>query len=112
LDSVKNQLVPYTDSNTAGAVVRLSGANRFDTNVAVVKRFWTSVTPRSAVANGLNFPDALAESAYELPLHLVLSTSVPTVVANDIKRIDPDRIDALGGAGVISEGVLATLRAL
>jgi hypothetical protein len=33
-------------------------------------------------------------------------------VAADIQRIDPDRIDALGGTTQISEGVLNTLRAL
>lgn len=115
-DAVKAQLAAYTDSKAAGSVVRLSGnpttGNRFDTNVAVVSRFWTSTVARSAVANGLNFPDALAEGAYELPLHLVQPTSVPTVVANDIKRINPARIDALGGVTQISDGVLNTLRAL
>ncbi|MEO6578545.1 MAG: cell wall-binding repeat-containing protein [Candidatus Limnocylindria bacterium] len=115
-DAVKAQLAAYTDPKTAGSVVRLSGnsttGNRFDTNVAVVSKFWTSTVARSAVANGLNFPDALAEGAYELPLHLVQPTSVPTVVANDIKRINPARIDALGGVTQISDGVLNTLRAL
>ena len=60
----------------------------------------------------MNFPDALAEGAYDLPLHLVTPTSVPSVVATDIQRIDPDRIDALGGTTQISDGVLNTLRAL
>jgi putative cell wall-binding protein len=111
-DAVKAALVPYTDGGTAGDVIRLSGADRFATNVAVVQEFWTTTVARSAVANGLNFPDALAEGAYDLPLHLVTPTSVPSVVAADIQRIDPDRIDALGGTTQISDGVLNTLRAL
>ena len=109
-DAVKNALVQYTDSKTAGAVVRLSGTDRFGTNVAVVQRFWTSTVARSAIANGMNFPDALAEGAYQLPLHLVQPTAVPAVVRADIARINPDRIDALGGTTQISEGVLAALR--
>jgi len=58
----------------------------------------------------MNFPDALAEAAYELPLHLVTPTSVPTVVRNDIKRIDPNRINVLGGTAVVSESVVNNLR--
>ena len=111
-ESVRNALAAYTDSNSVASVVRLSGADRFETNVDVVQQFWTTTIARSAVANGLNFPDALAEGAYDLPLHLVTPTSVPGVVATDIQRIDPDRIDALGGTTQISDGVLNTLRAL
>lgn len=109
-DAVKTALVPYTDSKTAGAVVRLSGADRFATNVAVMKRFWTAKVAWSTVANGMTFPDALAEGAYELPLHLVTPTSVPTVVRNDVKRIDPNRIDVLGGTAVVSESVVEILK--
>ena len=111
-ESVRNALAAYTDSKNVASVVRLSGADRFSTNVAVVSAFWTTTVARSAVANGMNFPDALAEGAYDLPLHLVTPTSVPSVVATDIQRIDPDRIDALGGTTQISDGVLNTLRAL
>lgn len=111
-DSVKNALAQYTDSKSAGSVIRLSGPNRYATNVAVVQQFWTSKVSASVVANGLNFPDALAHGAYDLPLHLVRQNSIETVIANDIKRIDPDRIDALGSAGVVSEAVLNQLRAL
>ncbi len=111
-ESIKGQLVLYTDSKSPGAVIRLSGIDRYATNVAVVKRFWPGTAARSAVATGLNYPDALAEAPYQLPLHLVQTNAVPSVVAADIARLDPDRIDALGGPAVISDSVLNTLRAL
>ena len=111
-DSVRGQLAAYTDSGSAGSVVRLSGPNRFATGVEITKQFWPGTAARTTAATGLNFPDALAGGAYPIPLHLVRQNEVPDPVGPDVARLDPSRIDVLGSSGVVSDGVVNTLRAL
>lgn len=44
--------------------IRLSGSNRYDTNVAVLKKFSSQLNVKNIfIATGTNFPDALATSA-------------------------------------------------
>uniref|UniRef100_UPI00047D0727 cell wall-binding repeat-containing protein n=1 Tax=Agromyces subbeticus TaxID=293890 RepID=UPI00047D0727 len=65
------------------------------------------------VANGLNFPDALAGApvagAQGGPLLLVADSMIPAVVAAELDRLDPKRIVVLGGAGVVHESVVQEL---
>jgi len=79
-------------------VVRLSGADRFGTALAVAKQF--GPTPEAIVATGLDFPDALAAG----PLGAV--RNAPIVLSNGT-ALDPatasflaahKTIDAVGGA--------------
>ena len=106
------QLADYTDDAQPQRAIRLAGSDRFLTNVAVVKRFWTTSVARSVVANGLSFPDALSQGPYPLPIHLVRPDGIDSAVEADIRRLDPARIDVIGGAAMVSNGVLARLRVL
>ena len=109
-DGVAGTLSYYS----SGGVFRLSGGDRYAT-AAAISAGWAPGVPVVYVATGLNFPDALAGAAAAgalgAPLLLVAGTSVPPATAAELARLKPERIIILGGPGVVSDGVYATLEA-
>lgn len=98
-------------------VTRAGGATRYDTAVALSKRLFPSGGADTVfVASGTSFADGLALGALASfkggPLLLVSSTSVPSAVASEIRRLQPQEIVVAGGAGAISENAVATLASL
>jgi len=95
---------------------RLAGANRFATAVAVSQRAFPSEASTVFVASGRTFPDALAAgpAAGALGGALLLTEpgSLPTVVRNEIDRLNPDTIYLVGGTGAVSSAVEDALKAL
>ena len=95
---------------------RLAGANRFATAVAVSQRAFPSGASTVFVASGRTFPDALAAgpAAGALGGALLLTEpgSLPTVVRNEIDRLNPDTIYLVGGTGAVSSAVEDALKAL
>jgi hypothetical protein len=71
--------------------------------------------PVAYVATGLNFPDALAGAAAAGyvggPLLLVTGTTVPPATAAELSRLRPGSVIVLGGTTVVSDAVLASIRA-
>jgi putative cell wall-binding protein len=100
---------------TGKPVVRLAGADRYSTAVAVSKAFFA--LPASVyLATGANFPDALAtvQAAGRAgsPLLLVQRDGIPSSVASELVRLHPPRTYLSGGTGVIFDTVINQLRAL
>lgn len=102
-------------AHTGGSVTRLAGADRFATAVAVSTGTFAS-GETVFVATGVNFPDALGggpvAGGLPGPLLLVPTNSVPSSVAAELQRLDPDRIVILGGTGAVSSGVVSQIQAL
>lgn len=98
------------------STVRLAGAGRYDTGVAISLAAFSAPIDTVFVATGENFPDALAvgPAAAKLggPVLLVQSGSVPASVISELERLAPRKIVVLGGPGVISTTVLNQLNAL
>ncbi|MBH0130026.1 cell wall-binding repeat-containing protein [Salinibacterium sp. NK8237] len=96
-------------------VERLSGSDRYSTAVAISQEYDPGVSV-VYVATGANYPDALsaapAAAAQGGPLLLTPPTGLPTVVKNEIKRLDPDLIVVVGGSGVLSSSIYKQLAAL
>ncbi len=92
----------------APQIERLSGADRYQTAVAISKKFPAGPT-HVFIATGEAFPDALSVSAlassYESPLLLVQKNSIPAGVVNEIKRLKPREILIAGGTGAVSKNV-------
>ncbi|HET9416515.1 MAG TPA: cell wall-binding repeat-containing protein [Candidatus Limnocylindria bacterium] len=97
-------------------VVRLSGADRYATAAAISRSTYVPHVPYVFVATGRDFPDALAGGALAAqvgaPLLLTSTSSIPSATLTEIKRLKPIDIVVLGGAAVISEGVVQALRGL
>ena len=89
-------------------VVRLQGANRYGTAIAVnLDAFDTA--PTVYLATGENFPDALAGAAragYEgRPLFISQQQCIPTAIMDAITTLNPGRIVLLGGTPALSTRV-------
>ena len=101
---------------TSGSVTRLAGANRYATAAAISRDTFASGVPVAYVATGTNFPDALGggpvAGSIPGPLLLVPGTSVPADVANELRRLAPDRVVILGGTSVVSASVQAQIESL
>jgi putative cell wall-binding protein len=93
-------------------VHRWAGANRYATSVAVSQATYHS-TDVVFLATGLNYPDALAggpaAAEWGGPLLLVGTTSVPAVVMDELRRLDPYYVVILGGTGVVADSVSAAI---
>ena len=111
-ESVKAQLAAY-----APTVQRMSGADRYATAVSLSKAtFGANSVGTVYVASGTSFPDGLSAGPVAGmrggPLLLVPSGSLPSVVAAELKRLDPTSIVLVGGTGVVSDTVRNQIRAL
>jgi len=102
-------------SYTAGSVTRQWGSDRFATAAEVSRAGWPSGASLVYVTTGSNYPDALAASAVAgrngAPILLVRSGDVPTATADALRALAPSRIVVMGGSGVVSDAVVAQLRA-
>ena len=106
---IENQIKALVPSAT---VKRLAGNDRFDTTGAVLNEF--STAPKTIyLANGYNFPDALAGSALAAmtgdPILLVdnQSTLLPSAIETYLKKlysagIQPN-VTVLGGTGIVPD---------
>lgn len=110
-DHVAAELRAYT----SGPLTRVAGADRYATAASVSATFFAR-PPAAYLATGRNFPDALAAGPAaginRAPLLLIADSSVPSVVAADLRRLEPPRCYLNGGPAVIGDGVATYLTAL
>jgi putative cell wall-binding protein len=106
-DNVKTALATYTN----GQVVRVGGADRFETSAQLSAFAFPSGAGTGIIATGDDFPDALsggsAAGPAAGPVLLVHRDSVPTAVANELSRLHNANgftsIAVIGGTNAISE---------
>lgn len=102
-------------SFTSGSVQRLAGASRYETAAAISAGTFGSADT-VFLATGANFPDALGggpvAGAVPGPLLLVTAASIPSAAANELRRLDPDRVVVLGGTGAVSDAVVSQVRTI
>jgi putative cell wall-binding protein len=90
---------------TAAEVTRVSGANRYDTALAIAQLAVPDASASAYVASGSAFPDALAAATLQSvapgAIYLSRQMCLPPEVVRDILRIEPDRVTLLGGSGAV-----------
>jgi putative cell wall-binding protein/peptidoglycan/xylan/chitin deacetylase (PgdA/CDA1 family) len=89
--------------------VRASGTDRYATSAAISAGAFAPGVPVAYVASGANFPDALSGGAAGGPVLLVTKDQVPAAIGAELARLQPAKIVVLGGAGVVSDAVVASL---
>ncbi|RXZ71730.1 cell wall-binding repeat-containing protein [Agromyces albus] len=106
-------LIQEASEPPSAPVSRVAGADRFATAVAVSKEQFEPGVEVVYVANGLNFPDALAAGPVAAlrggPVLLVAPWMVPEVVKGELERLQPKRIVVLGGENSVNPSVAADL---
>lgn len=91
---------------------RLSGSNRYETNIEIIKRFINELDLQTVyIATGRTYPDALAGSVLasksKSPVILVSSPlDLATSSFIDLKGADIHQVTAFGGTSVISSSLL------
>jgi len=100
---------------TSGNVTRLAGSDRYATAVAVTSGTFAP-GPIVFVATGVNFPDALGggpvAGGLPGPLLLVPGTFLPSSVAGELSRLNPDTVIILGGTNAVSADVAYAIESL
>ncbi len=101
-------LGPATAASTGTA--RLSGADRYETSALISGRAFPGGASTVYLASGTNPSDAVAAGTLtDGPILLTTPTGVTDPVAEEIKRLNPKRIVALGGTKAISDVVIKTV---
>ncbi|GAA4050553.1 hypothetical protein GCM10022282_09370 [Agromyces indicus] len=108
---VQQQLYELTNQHH---VARFSGSDRYATSVAISRMEYSPLAPPVVyVANGMDFPDALSGAPLagreRGPLLLSTATALPSPIAAELDRLNPQRIVILGGTGSISDAVARQL---
>jgi putative cell wall-binding protein len=85
---------------TKGAVVRIAGADRYATAVAISAATYPK-SQTAYLATGANFPDALAGASLDGPLLLVDPGTSPRAVHDEIVRLGASRVVVLGGTAPV-----------
>lgn len=110
--SAVEAVVPVAPTPTLS---RLAGSDRYGTSVAISRHRFPNVSAVTEVylARGDVFVDALtAGSVVKGPVLLVPSCAgVPSTVAAEIARLDPDRVYALGGSSAVCDATLTAAAA-
>ncbi len=108
---VYSQLKGYA---TSGEILRLAGADRYQTSGVIAKEVFGDMSSTVYIANGTTFPDALAAGPAAglngAPLLLVQSNKIPDPIKARLAAIDPSDIVVMGGTGAVSDSVVTQLR--
>ncbi|MDO5689999.1 MAG: cell wall-binding repeat-containing protein [Tissierellia bacterium] len=103
------------DDDVVFEVIRISGASRYATALEVSKAAFGQ-SRYVVVANGENFPDALAggplASALSAPILLTAKDIIPAGILQEIVDLKASHVILLGGTGAISPSVESQLRAV
>lgn len=98
----------------SGQVRRLAGDLRWETSALVAQEF--DDPDRMYLATGRDFPDALSGGALAgrdgAPVLLTDTATLPTVVADEIRRVRPSEVVILGGPNAVQPAVESQVRAL
>ncbi|PRY68886.1 putative cell wall-binding protein [Glaciihabitans tibetensis] len=101
-------------TTTVTGVTRYSGADRFAASAAISAANFDAGVATVYIANGLNFPDALAGAPVAAkdgsPILLVTSDGIPTSIGTELTRLKPGRIVILGGTASILPSLESTLQ--
>lgn len=107
-DAVTTQL---TQLRPAAEIIRIAGADRFATAAQLATTTYGAGAPSIYLANGLDFPDALAAAAAagdaSSPVLLTAPNRLPEATKAAIASLHPARIVVVGGAGAVHPSVVA-----
>ncbi|MPV87639.1 hypothetical protein GB882_03085 [Georgenia ruanii] len=102
-----------TELRAYGDVVRLEGADRYETSARVGRATWSDAAT-VYLASGQDFADGLAggaaAAASRSPLYVTPGGSLAPAIRTELRRLTPTRVVLLGGEGALSAGVAGAVR--
>lgn len=113
---VEATLTTWNRSDEAPDVSRIAGADRFAAAVNISKAGYPATAPVVYLTTGLNYPDALSAAPAAVkeggPLLLTQPTQLPTVVSDEIARLQPSKIVIVGGPNSVAPSIESALQGL
>jgi putative cell wall-binding protein len=104
------------DWSVTRASTRLLGSSRYATAICAAEAAFPAGSDVVVVANGTNYPDALAAAglagAYDAPLLLTAPAALPSDVRAEIVRLGSTRCFIIGGTSAISVRAATALDAI
>ena len=105
----------YSIDHEPFTLERISGADRYETAIAVSRATWATGTVDTVVlATGEDYPDALCAAPLAAvvggPVLLTTRNEVLPAVAEEIRRLGATRAYIVGGAAALSDDVIYQLR--
>lgn len=98
------------DPDAGARSTRVAGPDRFATAAALSAGTFAPGVARAYLATGADFPDALSAGAAAAaaggPVLLTARTGLPAVVADELRRLAPQEVVVVGGAGAVADAVL------
>ncbi|MHB8467486.1 MAG: cell wall-binding repeat-containing protein, partial [Acidimicrobiales bacterium] len=98
------------------AISRIGGPDRYDTSRQVAETAFPGGAAAVILANGLNYPDALAGSylagTQKLPIILSNPENLSAAAAQALKELKTKTVTVLGGKLAVSDNVVAQINAL
>lgn len=89
--------------------IRLGGADRYQTSVAIAESGWPTGSVYAVLATGNDYPDALSAAPlakkYDAPILLTDKTTIPQTILDEIIKLKTSHIYICGGTGVVSQDV-------
>ncbi|MFB2580875.1 cell wall-binding repeat-containing protein [Herbiconiux sp. P15] len=108
--------VPLEVDPIQPVIERVSGEDRYSTSVAMSQQAYGSGVPVVYLVSGENFADALSAAPAAAfdggPLLLSSSTSLPAVVAAELRRLSPARVVIVGGLAAVGSAVESQVRSM
>jgi len=103
----------FADADAVTDAVRLAGANRYDTARAINADAFDTAE-HAFLVTGLNYPDALAGSAWAgaegAPVFAATTSCVPGGVLDDLEALGVTHVTLLGGEPSLDASVFALTR--
>ncbi|RDY25022.1 N-acetylmuramoyl-L-alanine amidase [Romboutsia maritimum] len=101
-------------SKTAAPIKKLVGDTRFDTAVKISQEGWQDGANKVILVNGDAIADGITATplatTYNAPILLCNKDSVPQIVQDELKRLNPQEVTIIGGTSVVSDKVLNDLQ--
>lgn len=99
-------------ADTAPAVTRISGSNRYETSINVSKSAFDK-SKYAVIASGENYPDALVggvlSGILEAPLLVSSKSSLSDSLISELKRLEVETVYVLGGENTIAPEIVEQL---
>lgn len=90
-------------------IEKLAGNTEYDTAVAVSKKGWPNGSNKVVIVNGDIIADGISATplaaTYDAPILIVKKDTLPQVINEELKRLNPEEIIVIGGVNTISNSV-------
>jgi N-acetylmuramoyl-L-alanine amidase len=109
--SISEKVVEILNANNFKNIDRINGKDRFEVAYNISKKLKPTTTV--VIANGLNFPDALAIAPYAAkngyPILLTKSDVLPSIIQESINQIKPNTTIISGGEASVGKEIASKL---